>query len=272
MKISSIITLEGGFYFPDPAVGATFEERAAYLREIGCDAMEIWGEGLDGQVERVKRVLKSTGLTVSTICSGFRGCLLSPERESREMALGDMKKLMSIGGELGALGMVMVPYFSFMPRIKDLLPYKSAMELQFDVLYDMLHRLGEHGEKVGCKVLLEPVNRYETHMINRVAQAVEVCEKISSKGVGIIADTFHMNIEEKNLAETFRKYGKFIDHIHLVDSNRFLPGQGHTDFGPVFAALKEVGYKNSVSFECFVDGPQDQAMRQCVSFINNLRK
>lgn len=272
MKISSIITLEGGFYFPDPAPGRTFEERISKLEEFGFDSMEIWGEGLNKQMLRVKQALKNSSIKLSTICSGFRGCLLSPDREMRELAFSDMKELLSLGGELGAVGMVMVPYFSFMPKIKDLLPYKSMEELQTELLVDMLGRLGDHAEKVNCKVLLEPVNRYETNLINRVDQAVEICRKVGGKGIGIIADTFHMNIEEKDIAATFMKYGNLVEHIHLVDSNRFLPGQGHTDFAPIFEALKAVDYKNAVSFECFVAGEQVSELKKCVSLINKLRK
>ncbi|MCC6682955.1 MAG: sugar phosphate isomerase/epimerase [Phycisphaeraceae bacterium] len=271
MKLSSLITLEGGFYFPDLGIGDTFEARAAYLRELGCDMIEIWGQGLDGAVPRVKKVLKETGLEISAVCSGFRGSLLHADREKREMAMSDMNRLLTLGAELGAVGMIMVPIFKHMPQIADLLPYKSAQQLQMEVLCDALACLNAHAESVNCKVLIEPVNRYETHLINRVEQAVDVCRIVGGKGLGVIADTYHMNIEEKDIGATIRRFGDFIEHVHLVDSNRFLPGQGHTDFAPIFAALKAINYKNSYSFECFVDGEQATAMKDCVDFINNLR-
>lgn len=271
MKLSSLVTINGGFFFPDLVLGDSFEDRIKNLKELGFDAVEIWGHGLGENLSLVKSALKQEKMEVSTICSGFRGSLLSDQKELRDLAFSDMKELLSLGSELGAVGMVMVPVFAKAPKVADLSPYMSSYEVEKNLLFDLLGRLSDHAEKVDCKILLEPVNRYETHLFNRVEQVAEVCNTLSTDAIKIIADTFHMNIEEDNIAETFEKFGEYIYHIHLVDSNRYLPGQGHTDFKPVFEVLRENNYQHSVSFECFVKGDQMSSMRDCVKFVNELR-
>ena len=106
------------------------------------------------------------------------------------------------------------------------------------VLLDALKELGEHAEREGTLVLLEPLNRYEDHMLNRVEQAVELCEAVGRPSVKVMGDLFHMNIEEDDLGEAIRRAGGHIAHVHLADSNRLQPGAGHTDFAGAFAALR----------------------------------
>lgn len=271
MKYSSIITVNGGFFFPDLAPAESFEERLEQLSAVGINQIEIWGEKLHQDMARVKSGLKNSPLTVSTICAGFRGSLLHADTQMRKFAFDDLKLLLSLAGELNAVGVVMTPYQSYMPIIGGLEPYRSARELQNSMLEDLLGRLGEEALRHQTKLLLEPVNRYESPLFNRVEQMVQLCDLIGSAGLGIIADTFHMNIEEQDIATVLRKYCSQITHIHCVDSNRFLPGQGHTDFAPIIAALREKGYSGALSFECFVKGEDHLGtLRKTVEYLKNL--
>jgi sugar phosphate isomerase/epimerase len=271
IKLSSIVTLEGGFYFPDLVAGKTFEARVRQLKALGFDSIEIWGEGLPAQLTRVRKILKQTGMEVSAVCSGFRGSILSGEQELREVALSDLKTLLKAAGELGAAGVVMMPIFKFQKGVSGLLPFKSAEEVRHDLFIYMLGELAKVAGEAGTRILLEPGNRYETDLLNRVEQAAAVVDEVGSKAVGVIADTFHMNIEEIDLAAVFKRYSSYIKHIHLTDSNRYIPGQGHTDFAPVFKVLKAAGYAGAVSFESFVMGDKTEAMRKSVALIDKLR-
>lgn len=87
-----------------------------------------------------------------------------------------------------------------------------------------------HAEKAGLLALLEPLNRYETHFINRLEQAVEISRIVGNPAVTMMADSLHMNIEEADIASSIREAGKFVAHIHLADSNPVRPDRGHVDF------------------------------------------
>jgi sugar phosphate isomerase/epimerase len=118
-------------------------------------------------------------------------------------------------------------------------------------------------------IFLEPLNRYEQHLVNRLEQGVEFAERAGG-GVAIMADFFHMTIEEADIAASIRAAGQHIVHVHVADSNRLQPGKGHLDFRPGFAALKEVGYDGYLGIECGVSGPCEDALAECASLLRDL--
>ena len=101
----------------------------------------------------------------------------------------------------------------------------------------------------GVRLCLEPLNRYETGLIHTVAEGMMLIEQVGADNFGLLLDTFHMNIEEPNIADSIRKAGKSLFHFHVADSNRWHPGAGHIDFGRVLGVLNDVGYAGFVSGE-----------------------
>ncbi len=101
----------------------------------------------------------------------------------------------------------------------------------------------------GVGLIIEPLNRYEGNYLNTIDEAIEVIEELGSENIGILADTFHMNIEEGSMAEAIRVAGRRLRHVHLSDSNRQPPGDGHIDFEPVVDVLHELPYTGYVSAE-----------------------
>lgn len=98
---------------------------------------------------------------------------------------------------------------------------------------------------------LEPLNRYETALLNRVSQAVELIEQVGMENLGLLFDTFHANIEERSMKESIELCGDRLFHVHLADSNRWIPGFGHVPFVELWAALEKVDYKGALVLECF---------------------
>jgi sugar phosphate isomerase/epimerase len=137
------------------------------------------------------------------------------------------------------------------------------------VLLDALEELGEHADAEGTLVLLEPLNRYEDHMLNRVGQAVELCEGVGLPSVKVMGDLFHMNIEEDDLGETIRRAGSHIAHVHLADSNRLQPGAGHTDFAGAFGALRGVGFDGFMAMECGIRGDAREALPEVAGHLRS---
>jgi sugar phosphate isomerase/epimerase len=127
------------------------------------------------------------------------------------------------------------------------------------VLVEGLTELGEHAAREGVFVLLEPLNRFEDHMVNRLDQAVELCRTVGLDSVRVMGDLFHMNIEEPDIAESIRSSGPYLVHAHLADSNRLQPGTGHTDFASAFVAFREIGVK-SIAMECGIEGDPSEVL------------
>jgi len=126
-------------------------------------------------------------------------------------------------------------------------------------------------EQTGVPIILEPLNRYETHFLRRVEQALEICKEVgSSSTIRILADFFHMSIEEADIADSLKKGGKYIGYIHLADSNRLEPGAGHTNFAPGFAALKTIGYDGWLTIESGASTETEDALRRANKFIKSL--
>ncbi len=128
-------------------------------------------------------------------------------------------------------------------------------------LGDALTELGDHARQYGQPLLYEPLNRYETNLINTVQGGVSLLEARSADNVKLLADLFHMNIEEVNLADAIRAGAGHIGHIHFADSNRQAAGSGHTDFPPIVQALRDIGYGGFASAEVFALPDSDQAAR-----------
>jgi sugar phosphate isomerase/epimerase len=138
------------------------------------------------------------------------------------------------------------------------------------VLLDALEELGEHADREGTLVLLEPLNRYEDHMLNRLEEAVELSRVSGRVSVKVMGDLFHMNIEEDDAAESIRRAEGHLAHVHLADSNRAHPGAGHNDFASTFAALRDIGFDGYLAMECSIRGDAEKVLPQVVRHLRSL--
>ncbi|MCS7064921.1 MAG: sugar phosphate isomerase/epimerase [Fimbriimonadales bacterium] len=246
--------------------GNSLPERLERLQAWGYEGIEFWGGGLKERLPEVQSALRNSPVRASTVCAGFRGSPLDADPRERERACQDIKELLYVAADIGAVGLIFVPIFGG-PRIPDLRPLASPEQLEFDLLCLLLDDLAKTAEAAGALLLLEPLNRYETHFIRRLEQAVAICEKVAHPNLKIMADFFHMSIEEADIPTAIRQAGRWIAHVHLADSNRLLPGQGHTDFRSGFAALKEIGYTGYMALECGVAGDPLVELPKAAQFL-----
>jgi sugar phosphate isomerase/epimerase len=128
-------------------------------------------------------------------------------------------------------------------------------------LIEALRECSEAARPHGIRLALEPINRYETTLINTVTQGRELIESVSADNFGLLLDTFHMNIEEPITEDSIRQCGERIFHFHVADSNRWYPGAGHLDFKSILAALDSTGYQGWVSGE-FIPMPNAETAAQ----------
>ena len=101
----------------------------------------------------------------------------------------------------------------------------------------------------GVRLALEPINRYETTLVNSVAQGMALIDRVGADNFGLLLDTFHMNIEEPDILQSISTCGDRIFHFHVADSNRWYPGAGHLDFSGILSRLQSTGYDGFVSGE-----------------------
>uniref|UniRef100_A0A832MPQ7 Sugar phosphate isomerase/epimerase n=1 Tax=Pseudothermotoga hypogea TaxID=57487 RepID=A0A832MPQ7_9THEM len=150
---------------------------------------------------------------------------------------------------------------------------KRALDEVLELFVESLKELADYAEKKGVELVIEPLNRYETDFLNTLEEVKSVLESLNRKNVGILADTFHMNVEEASIEESITKCGKWIKHFHVADSNRWAPGAGHLNFASILKALHDTGYDGFVSVECLpLPGGSEASARLAFKTLQSVLK
>lgn len=241
-----------------PIPGTTLREKAEALQRTGYAGIELGGEWLDQPPDAIRSQLEGTGIVVTAITGSIQ--LLHPDPAVRTAALDLDRERFRMAKALGASGVIEVPLFGS-PRFDDLPEGDSPYAYGMKLLVTQLKALVPALEETDMTLFLEPLNRYETRFLNRLEQAVAVIEAVGSERIQILADFFHMQIEERVIGDALRKAGKHVGYVHLADSNRLQPGMGHTDFRSGFDALKAIGYDGWFTLESGLassDDPEGQ--------------
>lgn len=250
--------------------GESILEKWEFAASAGFDGIELrgtrdWRERLDDL-----KAARNRGVVFSSVClidDRFIGDL---DADRRREAVEHMKQLLSGIAELGGVGAITPAAFGLASRT--LPPFEAPRTQGEDrrVLKEALEELGEHAEAEGTLVLLEPLNRYEDHMLNRLDQAVELCKASGRDSVKVMGDLFHMNIEEDDPGESIRNVGGYLAHVHLADSNRAHPGAGHNDFASAFGALRDIEFDGYLAMECAIRGDAKTVLPQVARHLRSL--
>lgn len=132
-------------------------------------------------------------------------------------------------------------------------------QVELDNVARTLTRAAAYAKRCGLQLGIEPVNRYENHLLNTGWQAVAMIERIGADNMFIHLDTYHMNIEEKGIAQGIIDAREHLKYIHLSESDRGTPGAGTVAWDEIFAALRAVGFKGGLAMESFIDMPPEIA-------------
>ncbi|HEX2774312.1 MAG TPA: sugar phosphate isomerase/epimerase family protein, partial [Micromonosporaceae bacterium] len=135
------------------------------------------------------------------------------------------------------------------------------------ILLDVVAELAEHAQREGVVLALEPLNRYENHLINTLGDAVALCKEIGLPSVRVAADTYHMNIEEADPAGALLSAAPWLGHVQLSDSNGLEPGRGHLDWSLLLGTLNAVGYPGWLALECGLSGDATDLLQRSVSLV-----
>jgi len=251
----------------------TLKDKFAYLKDFGFDGFEIDGKLLLTQFEVVKEAMQKTAFPVITACGGYGGWIGDFEEAKRQKALEDISVILQRLGQLNAKGIVVpAAWGMFSLRLPPMIPPRQPSEDE-EVILNSLQRLNKVSHENGVSVFLEPLNRYEDHMINTLSKARYYIDEGGFSNIKIIADFYHMNIEEARIDESIHEHKDYIGHIHLADSHRYQPGSGHIDFEKGFEALKQINYSGAMAFECRVAGNNpEQEYRRSFAYLKNIYK
>ncbi|MES2476205.1 MAG: sugar phosphate isomerase/epimerase family protein [Verrucomicrobiota bacterium] len=237
-----------------------FETAAA----IGFDAVELFLPGPDFiSVDEVKSLAKKHSLSIAAVGTGAgwlkQGLSLTDaSAEKREAALEFVLSMVNFGGQLGA------------PAILGSMQGRRTGNESLDYLTSSLRVCGQAAATFAVPFIYEPLNRYETNFFNRLAEAAAFLEVNDLKNVMLLADLFHMNIEERDVPTALLEAGSRVGHVHFADSNRQAMGFGHTNSAAVIAALRKIGYSGYLSAEILPLPDPETAARQTISSIRAL--
>ncbi|MGC9063996.1 MAG: TIM barrel protein [bacterium] len=143
-------------------------------------------------------------------------------------------------------------------------------ETQQGYVRETLRGLCDYARTKDVKILLEPINRYEINWINTVEEAYNFIMELERDNIGLLIDTFHMNIEEPSIAGSIFKARQLIWHLHIADSNRLTPALGHIDFKDIFRILDSIGYSGFVSSEIITRPSLEEAISQTARYVRNI--
>ncbi|WP_106831100.1 TIM barrel protein [Parabacteroides pacaensis] len=246
------------------APGKSLNEKLDYMEKLGVVGFEPGGGGLAGRVNEIQQALRGRNIKVSAICAGFRGFILSEKPEVRKECMDTMKEIIAAAGELGSVGVIIVPAFNGQ---KPVLPH--TMETR-DFLCEQFKEMGEYAMQHGTTVIFEPLNRKECFYLRQVADAASICRDINCDGVRCMGDFWHMTWEEPSDMGAFISAGKYLQHVHVASrKRRSMPGEdGEADnYVEGFKGLKMIGYNNYVSFECGCQGDRNVVVPAAVELL-----
>jgi sugar phosphate isomerase/epimerase len=259
VTISLVPQARGGpFVFWDDLPGSI---RAA--AELGFDAVEIFAPGPEAiDVSLLRKLLDDHNLKLAAVGTGagwviHKLQLCDADPSKRAKAKDFIQSIIDLGAPFEAPAII----GSMQGRWSDEVPRETALAY----LADGLDELGEYAERQKNALLYEPLNRYETNLINTLEGGLSLLHKLSTTNVWLLADLFHMNIEEVDIARALITAGDQVGHIHYVDSNRRPVGSGHIDMNPIVQAIKQVAYGCYLSAEALPWPDSVAAARQTMN-------
>lgn len=264
VTISLVSQARGGpFVFWDDLWGSI-----ATATELGFDAVEIFAPGPDAvDRSRLRSELEAKQLRLAAVGTGagwviHKLSLTSPDAAQRRKAIDFVRSMVDFGAANAAPAII----GSMQGRWGEGIEKPRALAW----LAEALRELGAHAASQGTVLLYEPLNRYETNLINRQEDGATFLKQEQCAGVKLLCDLFHMNIEESNSAQALAQAAEYVGHIHFVDSNRRPAGLGQIDFGPIIAALKKIGYGGYLSAEAFAYPDSLAAAKQTITTYQQL--
>jgi D-psicose/D-tagatose/L-ribulose 3-epimerase len=231
------------------------------IREHGYDGIEMFVfEPARVRAAEIRRGLDAHQLGC-TFCTAFGPgiSLAAPDAAVRRQARQHLADCIRVVAETGSQILAGPVYTPLGDK-----PGRRRTQDEWAYVIDELAQVTSVLDAHQVTLCVEPLNRFETYFLNTTGDACALIDAIRHPRVGIVLDTFHANIEDKNIAESIRSAGPRIRHLHLNENDRGTPGSGHIDWPGVFAAIREIEYNGWVTIESFGSRIQEIAAAACI--------
>ena len=254
--------------------GNSLEEKADNLRVWGYEGISVFADYADWDDKKFREVSdlkEKTGITIGefVFMDDLYGHLMDDDLELRRRSRQMYKDALKVCREIGAITEMEYDY-----GIQDPLPlFDPYKEMEANVEADFIALIEELAAVVrgsSAMILIEPINRYETKYLTTLEDCRQVLDKANQPNTGILADFFHMSIEEADLPASTRAVKGYIKHVHLGDSNRLLPGYGHTNWDACVAALKDAGFDGFMNLECGIPGNPEEELPKTAKYLQGI--
>jgi sugar phosphate isomerase/epimerase len=255
---------------PVALLSGSFAERMQKAAHLGYDGVELMAVHPDElNVDEIHAQVSAAGLEVAAIATGAiymtdKITLLASDPELSHRAAIRLDASIDLAAALEA---PIVTIGSFRGR----LAWAGGPRAR-EKLVEILRKGTEKAMRQGVRLVLEPLNRYEADIVVTAEEGLSLIEEVGHSHLGLLLDTYHLNIEESSLTDPFRQTmaaGR-LWHVHLGDSNRLPPGQGHIDFPSIVAALVQCGYSGYLSAELLARPDPDTAAETTIKYMRKL--
>ena len=267
MKLSIVLSTQ-----PAQFQAATFkgdlEANLASIAALGYDGVELAiRDPRLVELDKLEALVRKFNLRVPAIGTGQAWgeeglSFTDPEPQIRKQAIERIKSHIPVASRFGAVIIIGLIRGIVKPGVDS----PQAMEW----LIHALRECSEAARPYGIRLALEPINRYETTLINSVSQGLDLIERVGADNFGLLLDTFHMNIEDPVIEDSLRACGLRIFHFHVADSNRWHPGAGHLDFGSILRELFATGYQGWVSGEFMPKPDAETAAQRSIAYLRQI--
>lgn len=267
MKFSIVLSAQPT-RFDAVAFRGDFERNLAHIAAMGYDGVELAiRDPTQMDYPALMALLDQYGLAVPAIGTGQawgeeRLSFTDPDPAVRRAAVERVRAHLPFAAQVDAQIVIGLLRGVVQPGVT----YRQAMAWMVDALRECACAAAA----VGVRLCLEPLNRYETDLIHTVAEGLDLIEQVGADNLGLLLDTFHMNIEEADMAAAIREAGDRLFHFHVADSNRRYPGAGHIDFGHLLGTLAEAGYEGFVSGEFLAWPDANTAAERAISYLRSV--
>jgi D-psicose/D-tagatose/L-ribulose 3-epimerase len=231
-----------------PVFDASHIQLLPEIKAAGFDGVEVpIFQAAQFAAADIRRALEANGLECTT-CSVTSPdfSLISEDPAARLRGQTHLRECIQKAAEVGAK-ILAGPLYSPVGY----LPGRRRTPDEWKWAVEGYHAIAQTLDGYDVSIAIEPLNRFETYFLNTAADAVKLCDDIGHPKVGILFDTFHANIEEKDVARAYRSVAPHLKHVHTCENDRGTPGTGHVDWTGVFCALRDVGYDGWLTIESF---------------------
>ena len=266
----SVCASEGAALHEPVLFRGSYPDAFAYAKSFGFTGIEIHlrdASCIDH--DALRRSSEETGVRIAAIATGLAKridglSLISDDPEMRKTAVERIKGHLDLAAEYGCPVVI--------GSMRDNIPSPALREQSLTRLEEAMRACLDYISGKSCSIVFEAINRYENNYFNTAAETLDFVDRIGSPQLKVLLDTFHMNIEEQNMADAIRLLGDKLGHIHFADNTRHYPGHGTIDYASVLRALRQIDYRGLVSMEYLPLPDEATATRVGFDYIRALEQ